>query len=76
MTGALSFDEARAELEAIVRQLEGGTVGLDELLKLWERGEELYRVCAAKLDAAEGRIEELALREPPQKPETEQDNAA
>lgn len=66
MTGTPSFDEARAELEAIVRQLEGGTVELDELLKLWERGEELYRVCAAKLDAAEGRIEELALRAPPQ----------
>lgn len=72
MTEELSFDEARAELERIVRQLEGGTVGLDDLLKLWERGEELYRVCAAKLDVAEGRIEELTLRD---QPEAEQDGS-
>ena len=29
---------------------------------LWERGEELYGICSAKLDAAQGRIEELAKR--------------
>ena len=72
MTEQPSFDEARAELETIVRELESGTVGLDDLLKLWERGEELYRVCAAKLDSAEGRIEELTLREPTK---TEQDGS-
>jgi exodeoxyribonuclease VII small subunit len=31
-------------------------------LKLWERGEELYAFCKTKLDAAEGRVEELARR--------------
>jgi exonuclease VII small subunit len=31
-------------------------------MKLWERGEELYTFCRAKLDAAEGRVEELARR--------------
>ncbi len=72
MTDEPSFDDARAELESIVRQLEAGTVGLEDLLKLWERGEKLYHVCAAKLDAAEGRIEELTLHEPP---ETEQDGS-
>jgi exodeoxyribonuclease VII small subunit len=29
---------------------------------LWERGEELYRFCRERLDAAHGRIEELAKR--------------
>jgi exodeoxyribonuclease VII small subunit len=56
----LSFEEAQRELEQIVERLERGDAGLDELTQLWERGEELYRVCAAKLEAARGRIEELA----------------
>jgi exodeoxyribonuclease VII small subunit len=58
----LSFEDAQHELEQIVERLESGKASLDEAIQLWERGEELYRVCAAKLDAAEGRIEELAKR--------------
>ena len=57
-----SFEEARAELERIVTQLEGGQTSLEDALALWERGEELYRVCIDKLDAAQGRIDELASR--------------
>jgi exodeoxyribonuclease VII small subunit len=59
----LSFEDAQKELEAIVERLERGDAGVDELTKLWERGEELYRVCAAKLEAVHGRIEELARRD-------------
>jgi exodeoxyribonuclease VII small subunit len=58
----LSFEQAQKELEEIVERLERGEVGLDEAIALWERGEELYRLCAAKLDAAQGKIEELATR--------------
>ena len=36
---------------------------LDEALALWERGEELYRACAVRLERAELRIEELRLGE-------------
>jgi exodeoxyribonuclease VII small subunit len=57
-----SFEQAQTELEQIVEQLERGQAPLDEALKLWERGEELYTFCRAKLDAAEGRVEELARR--------------
>ena len=57
-----SFEEAQKELETIVHRLESGEASLDEAITLWERGEELYRVCSAKLDAAQGRIEELARR--------------
>jgi exodeoxyribonuclease VII small subunit len=57
-----SFEEAQRELEQIVERLESGKASLDEAIQLWERGEELYRVCSSKLDAAEGRIEELAKR--------------
>jgi exodeoxyribonuclease VII small subunit len=54
-----SFEEARAELERIVAQLESGEAPLEEAIALWERGEQLYRLCVAKLDAAQGRVEEL-----------------
>lgn len=62
MSADLSFEEAHRELEQIVERLESGLVSLDEAIRLWERGEELYRLCADKLDAAQGRIEELARR--------------
>lgn len=58
----MTFEEAHKELEQIVERLERGDAGVDELTKLWERGEELYAVCRAKLDAAQGKVEELARR--------------
>jgi exodeoxyribonuclease VII small subunit len=57
-----TFETAQAELERIVQQLESGRVELEEALRLWERGEELYRTCVAKLDAAQGKVEELGKR--------------
>ena len=56
-----SFEEMRRELEQIVGTLERGDVAVDEAIRLWQRGEELHRRCAALLEAAEGRIEELSL---------------
>ena len=58
----MTYEEAEKELTEIVERLERGDAGLDEALKLWERGEELYRFCAAHLEAAEGKIEELSKR--------------
>ena len=58
----VTFEQAQAELERIVERLERGDVGLEELTSLWERGEELYRRCAAQLAEAQGKIEELARR--------------
>jgi exodeoxyribonuclease VII small subunit len=55
-----TFEEAQRELEQIVERLERGDAGVEELTQLWERGEELYRICAAKLESVRGRIEELA----------------
>lgn len=60
MTDQPTFEEAQRELEAIVERLERGDAGIDELTKLWERGEELYRLCAAKLEGVQGKIEELS----------------
>ena len=63
-----SFEDAQRELEEIVQRLESGEVPLDEALRLWQRGEELYRLCRDRLDAAEGKIEELAGRAEAAKP--------
>ena len=65
-----TFEEAQAELEQIVERLERGDVELEELAKLWERGEELYRRCSTQLTAAQGKIEELAKRLQEGEPET------
>jgi exodeoxyribonuclease VII small subunit len=60
VTDEPTFESAERELDTIVERLESGQASLDEAIQLWERGEELYRFCLAKLDAAPGRIEELA----------------
>lgn len=73
MAEAPTFEESQAELERIVERLERGDVELDELTRLWQRGEELYRRCAQQLSEAQGRIEELARtfdREPGNGPDT------
>jgi exodeoxyribonuclease VII small subunit len=54
-----TFEEAQRELESIVERLERGDAGVDELTKLWERGEELYKLCASKLESVQGKIEQL-----------------
>jgi exodeoxyribonuclease VII small subunit len=58
----LSFEDAQRELERIVGQLEGGRASVENAVALWERGDELYRYCLARLDSAEGKIEELGRR--------------
>jgi exodeoxyribonuclease VII small subunit len=62
MSAELTFETAQRELEQIVERLERGEASLDEAIALWERGEELYRFCRERLDAAHGRIEDLARR--------------
>jgi exodeoxyribonuclease VII small subunit len=61
----LTFEAAQKELEQIVERLETGQAPLDETIKLWERGEELYKFCREQLDSAHGKIEELARRQQP-----------
>ena len=53
----ISYEKARDELAEIVAQLEGGELGLEESIKIWERGEELVKVCQEWLDGAKARIE-------------------
>lgn len=42
---ALGYEQARDELIEVVRRLEAGGTTLEESLALWERGEELSKVC-------------------------------
>lgn len=58
---SLSFEQAVAELEAIVARLERGDVALDQSIEIYERGEALKKHCETLLNAAEARIEKIRL---------------
>ncbi|WP_156725832.1 exodeoxyribonuclease VII small subunit [Streptomyces apocyni] len=60
---ALGYEQARDELIDVVRRLETGGTTLEESLALWERGEELARVCRRWLEGARERLD-AALAEP------------
>ena len=57
----MSFEEALAALEAIVQDLEGGEVPLDQSIAIYERGEALKKHCSELLKAAEDRVEKIKL---------------
>ena len=52
----LSFEDALAELEQIVRGLESGQQKLEDAITAYERGAALRRHCEAKLAEAEARV--------------------
>jgi exodeoxyribonuclease VII small subunit len=56
---APTFETALKQLEDIVQKLEKGELALEESLKLYEEGIQLSRLCHAKLEEAEGKIELL-----------------
>lgn len=54
---ALSYEQAREELVAVVSRLEAGGASLEESLALWERGEALAARCQEWLDGARARLD-------------------
>jgi exodeoxyribonuclease VII small subunit len=54
---ALGYEQARDELIEVVRRLEAGGTTLEESLALWERGEELAKVCRRWLEGARARLD-------------------
>jgi exodeoxyribonuclease VII small subunit len=56
----LSYEQALAELEAIVASLESNKLPLDESMALYERGQALTKHCVELLDKAELRIKQLS----------------
>ena len=69
---SLSFEEALAELEAIVGRLESGQGTLDDAIGAYERGSELKKHCQAKLDEARMKVEKIRLPEGGGQAETEE----
>ncbi|MBY0520120.1 MAG: exodeoxyribonuclease VII small subunit [Sphingomonas sp.] len=57
----LTFEDALRELERIVARLESGDEPLDASIALYERGNQLRRRCAERLDTAQARIEAIRL---------------
>ena len=52
----LSYEKAREELTKVVEQLEAGSATLEDSLKLWERCEELAKICQDFLDGAKSKV--------------------
>ena len=65
----LSYEEAREELVEVVRTLESGGGTLEESLALWERGEQLARVCQSWLDGARRRLDAAMAADAPDEDE-------
>jgi len=53
----LTYEQARDELAGVVASLEAGGLTLEASLRLWERGEELAKVCQTWLDGARRQVE-------------------
>lgn len=67
----LGYEQARDELIEVVRQLEAGGTSLEDSLALWERGEELAKVCRRWLEGARARLDASLTDE-----DSDQDGAA
>jgi len=58
-TISLTFEQALAELESIVRKLESGDAYLDEAINAYSRGIELKNQCQQRLEAARLQVEKI-----------------
>jgi exodeoxyribonuclease VII small subunit len=59
---AMTFEDALAELEQIVKRLEEGRGRLDEAIESYERGARLKKHCEDKLNEAQGRVDRIVRR--------------
>lgn len=56
MEEEIKFEDAIKKLEDIAKELENGTLGLDESVKKFEEGMALSKVCTKMLNEAEKKI--------------------
>jgi exodeoxyribonuclease VII small subunit len=54
-----SFEEAMAELGALVAQMEAGALPLEASVAAYKRGSELVKFCASQLDKVDGQVKVL-----------------
>lgn len=59
MSKKLNYEDGIAQLEAIVQNLEQGSLSLEESFKAYRQGAELYKALKAILDEGDARIAEL-----------------
>jgi exodeoxyribonuclease VII small subunit len=55
----MTFEAALARLEAIVEEMEGGELGLEDMMARFEEGQKLAKLCSAKLNEVERKVEIL-----------------
>ncbi len=59
----MTFEQALARLEQIVKALEGGNVPLEDLIKLFDEGTALVKLCTERLDKAEEKVRLLQMKD-------------
>jgi len=52
----MSYEAARDELAAVISELESGQSTLEQSLTLWQRGEDLAKICQEWLDGAMAKL--------------------
>ena len=63
MSNEMTFEQALARLEQIVRSLESGNVPLEDLIKLFDEGTALVKLCTERLDKAEEKVKLLQMKD-------------
>lgn len=63
MSNEMTFEQALARLEQIVKALEGGNVPLEDLIKLFDEGTGLVKLCTERLDKAEEKVRLLQMKD-------------
>lgn len=58
-TEEIGFEKALGRLETIVEEMESGTLSLEDMMKRFEEGQALVKLCSGKLNQVERRIEIL-----------------
>lgn len=59
----LTYEQAAARVEEIIRRLDSGEASLSETLALVKEGKSLIERCASELEAVSGALEELRLED-------------
>jgi exodeoxyribonuclease VII small subunit len=59
MEQKMTFEEAMAQIDKIIQQLESSDIPLDQMIALYEKGMALSKQCMAQLDEYDARIETL-----------------
>ena len=63
MSNEMTFEQALARLEQIVKALESGNVPLEDLIKLFDEGTGLVKLCTERLDKAEEKVKLLQMKD-------------